>query len=609
MGFMGVSSGPMPAIQARTTAVPAPQLTAMQLTAMQRPLLLISLLAFGIAAAVVEWERDWLDRPGLAHAAALLAYAACAAPVLLLPLDVRHEGPLFQLLDAVRVIDCVLLFAVLPAAGSLGLSYARLHRRQLRPAALACAVGVAVGVALGALGPMLSSVLSDSPFAREQWAVRLLAAHDVGLTRWLDVPLALSMLVGLLLLATHGATGVALLAAHVAPPALDRGAVQLARIEQGLRVTREHLRRLTSSFTLVGKEMGFRNKAWGSALATREVRLEAQRERLELAETGCAASLRRARRLRTCCSLLLLLLPPLLLGTSLLAALCEQAARSTCGAECGFLMDLPTRVPTPLDALLTTAARAPPADALLLLGLLALTLAAVGSSLHTADDESFSDADAADPCCAPRPLAVATVWSLRRRGSSPAALVRLAVYLLLASTAFSFLLLTLAPKYASHGVVLPAGTSPAAAADATTNGCSIAQGGCRLTALAAVYHVLILRIPSFGTAWYVSQWLFTCGLFARCAIFSVRALLARHAARRDDADASDDEEGERERVVEEEDDAETAPLVRSRRQRQRQRRSGARGGRRAAGGEVSVEIIGDNHNELDGVRRSRRHWP
>ena len=237
----------------------------------------------------------------------------------------------------------------------------------------------------------------------------------------------------------------------------------------------------------------------------------AQAAKLHESSAGCAGACSRATSLRRAASLGLLLLPPALLGSSLCLSLGEAALRSDCGAACGFMLDVPRRATTPVDALLLAAAAVPPLDSALLLALLALALSGVVTSLH-----------------APPGLLVGP-WALRRRGSSAGALVRLAAFMLLASIAWCAMLPALAPTYAAHGVpgapggwTNGAGTGAAAGGGGEGEGCSLSKEGCRLSALASALHVLVLRIPFFGTAWYGAQWLYAVLLIVRCGARVVR---------------------------------------------------------------------------------------
>ena len=228
---------------------------------------------------------------------------------------------------------------------------------------------------------------------------------------------------------------------------------------------------------------------------------------------------------------------------------------------------------TPVDTMLLAAARVPPLDAVIVLLMLMLIFAwivaaaAVGGPCAVLRHHREAHRDSThgaptsgcgkvlccfdnccngcccncccDFCCGVCAVGLAPAWSIRYRGSSAAALLRLSIRMMLAALAFAALLLTFAPQWAR---AVSAGAStmhltpppPPPPLQGTHNGWvavhpplrrpshagslspsrrlaavvdSSADAHGELSVAAATLLSLTARVPLFGIVWFFSQWL------------------------------------------------------------------------------------------------------
>ena len=268
---------------------------------------------------------------------------------------------------------------------------------------------------------------------------------------------------------------------------------------------------------------------------------------------------------------------------------------------------------TPVDTMLLAAARAPPLDAVIVLLMLMLIFAwvvaaaAAGGpcavlrqhreahrdSTHGAPTRGWTKVlccfdnccngcccnCCCDFCCGVCAVGLSPAWSIRYRGSSAAALLRLSIRLMLAALAFAALLLTLAPQWSRavstgtstmhfslpppppplHGThdgwyaVQPplrrprdAGSlSPSRRLAAVMD--TSADAHSELSVAAATLLSLTARVPLFGVVWFFSQWLLVGMLLLHLGWAAWRAvsrlmLAARAPAEGLSANTAEDEE-------------------------------------------------------------------
>lgn len=266
---------------------------------------------------------------------------------------------------------------------------------------------------------------------------------------------------------------------------------------------------------------------------------------------------------------------------------------------------------TPVDTLLLGAARIPPLDAVIVLALLLMVMgwvvsaAAVGGPCGVLRQQREAQRDATagqrdwsavsralcccdtfcggcccncccDFCCGICAAGVAPAWNVRFRGSSSAALLRLTIRMLLAALAFHATLLTLAPIWSRHvggspefsleallAASPPPSPPPPAPPPPDDEGgwwsqvqpyephasAAAHMGPKRQVSLAAtVVLVLSVRVPYFGLAWYLAQWLWAAMLLIHlgwAALHGLCRLVTRARAAEGARDAMADEEERR----------------------------------------------------------------
>ena len=357
----------------------------------------------------------------------------------------------------------------------------------------------------------------------------------------------------------------------------------LAQLRAALVETQEERRSLASSFDLRGRPKGKAQREKQQQLEAREQRLRAQAASIGASSTRWTRTCAHLHRLRKLVDLMLLAVATVL-GVSLAASLGQHASRSSCGAACGFLLPpnaahaldvdaatgaasaaaaaaavpmsaafgggpgfgrgdavkaaakaagtaavaaasaAATAISLPLDMLLSRAALSPPTDSLLVLLLLMLVVgwmvssSAAGQGCFGGGGGSGGGAERGS-------------GSIRYRGSSAGGTLMLAVRVLLATTSFAFVLLTLAPRYA----------------------CAVSESGVPGLGLCAKQLLaLVVRLPYFGMAWHTVQWAFAAALLIRitsrvavglCHLMRPRP--QRHAWDDDDDSGHSDDDDER----------------------------------------------------------------